>query len=227
MREFKAKVFSYKNCPHSKLPLRHARLQISNTMTGRLEEEKKKRAELRCQTTEVFLVLYYRANIYSCADVCVCQALTLNLWARVETAKCCVELSGWAVLMAAWGYWKAKGMCLWARNSCSPEVMTTCVLSAWFMDIHDLSSLLDLWQDRQDAVNILNTPNDICFHFGVRSCFQSPYKSLFFLWPIFFSMHCLLLPRKWNNNLKKLVTNKCLFWMLLVLSLSLAVANQD
>lgn len=29
-------------------------------------------------------------GIYSCADVCVCQALTLNLWAWVETTKCCV-----------------------------------------------------------------------------------------------------------------------------------------
>lgn len=33
-------------------------------------------------------------GIYSCADVCVCQALTVNFWAWVETAKCCMGAVG-------------------------------------------------------------------------------------------------------------------------------------
>lgn len=103
-------------------------------------------------------------GIYGCADVCICQVLTVNFWAGRREPSVAWELSGWAVLMAAWGYWKARGMCVWATNSCSLRVMTTCVLSAWFTDVHDLSSLLNLWQDRQDAVNILNTPYDRCFH---------------------------------------------------------------
>lgn len=74
------------------------------------------------------------------------------------------ELSGWAVLMVALGYWKEKGMCVWARNSCSLRVMTTFGPSVWFMDVRDLSSLQDLWQDMQDAVNVLNTPYDRCVH---------------------------------------------------------------
>lgn len=48
-------------------------------------------------------------GIYSCADVCVCQALTVNFWASQSVAG---HLSGWAVLMAAWGCWKARGMCV-------------------------------------------------------------------------------------------------------------------
>lgn len=104
-------------------------------------------------------------GIYSCADVCVYQALTLNLWASGWRKLSAVwELSGWAVLMAAWGWWKASGMCVWAGNSCSLGVMTTCAPPSWFTDVHDLSSLLDLWQDRQDAENVLTTPHDRCFH---------------------------------------------------------------
>lgn len=104
-------------------------------------------------------------GIYSCADVCVYQALTLNLWASGWRKLSAVwELSGWAVLMAAWGWWKASGMCVWAGNSCSLGVMTTCAPPSWFTDVHDFSSLLDLWQDRQDAENVLTTPHDRCFH---------------------------------------------------------------
>lgn len=33
-------------------------------------------------------------GIYSHADVCVCQVLTVNLWARVEKAKCCMGAVG-------------------------------------------------------------------------------------------------------------------------------------
>lgn len=62
-------------------------------MTGRLEgEEKKKGAELRCQTTEVFLILYYR--VFTAVQMCVCQSLTVNFWVWVETAKCCMGAVG-------------------------------------------------------------------------------------------------------------------------------------
>lgn len=73
-------------------------------------------------------------------------------------------LSGRAVLMAARGYWKSKNMCVWARNSCSFNIMTTCVLSVWFMDVHDVG-VSSKEQDRQDAVNILHIPDDIFFSF--------------------------------------------------------------
>lgn len=33
-------------------------------------------------------------GIYSHADVCVCQVLTVNLWARVETAERCMGAVG-------------------------------------------------------------------------------------------------------------------------------------
>ncbi len=143
-------------------------------MTGRLEGEKKeKTAELRYQTAEVFLILYYR--VFTAVQMYVfvrCWQWTSGSgWRQLSVVW---ELSGWAVLMAAWGYWRARGMCVWARNSCSLGVMTTCVPSAWFTDAHDLSLLQDLWQDRQDAVNILNTPCDRCFHFLRKELLWKP-----------------------------------------------------
>lgn len=54
--------------------------------------KKEKGAELRCQTTEVFLVLYYR--VFTAVQMCVCQTLTVNFWAWVETDKCCMRAVG-------------------------------------------------------------------------------------------------------------------------------------
>lgn len=36
------------------------------------------------------------------------------------------EQLGWAVLLAAWGFWKSAGVSTRARNNCSSGVMTTC-----------------------------------------------------------------------------------------------------
>lgn len=78
----------------------------------------------------------------------------------------CVDLSAWAVLMTARGYWKAKGMCVWAGNSCSPPSNDyLCSLCLIYGHTWSLHALMDLQQDRQDAVNVLNTPDDKCVHF--------------------------------------------------------------
>lgn len=83
-------------------------------------------------------------GVYSCADVCL-SSLTLNLWGWVDVAGCDGScLAGWYWWLPQ-GNWKAKGMCVWVGNSCAYELMTTCVVSAWFMDIQDLSLLQDLW----------------------------------------------------------------------------------
>lgn len=118
VQEFK-KVFSNKYCPTENFHSATPQSRYQTNMTGRLESEKGEArwAELRCQSTDVYL-LYYR--VFTAVQMCVCQALTVNFWARVEAQPSAVwELSGWVVLMAAWGYCRAGGMCVSAWNSCS------------------------------------------------------------------------------------------------------------
>lgn len=137
-KNLKAKVFSNKHSPTANF--HSARIKISNIMTGRLEGEKKEiRAELRCQSAEVFLVLYYR--VFTAVQMCVFvrrwQWTSGPGWRQPSAVW---ELSNWAVLMVAWRYRKARGMCVWARNSCSLWVMTTYVplpdLRTWMISLN-------------------------------------------------------------------------------------------
>lgn len=63
-------------------------------MTGRPDREKKgeesgiKMSDHRGVSDSIL------QGIYCSADVCVCQALTVNFWARVETVKCCMGAVG-------------------------------------------------------------------------------------------------------------------------------------
>lgn len=153
-----SKVFYNTHCS-STLPQHQARIKISNTMAGRLERGERN-WDVRQQRCFWFYITGY-------LQLCRCVFIRRWQWTsglgwRLTSAVW--ELTGWAVLMVAWGYLKAKGMCVWAWNSCSLGVITTFSPSVWFMDVQDLSSLQDLWQDRQDAMNVLNTPYDRCVH---------------------------------------------------------------
>lgn len=80
VQEFKG-VLQYTLFQHTSMPDRLER-----------QEKEEKGAELRCQTTEVFLILYYR--VFTAVQMCVCQTLTVNFWAWVETDKCCMRAVG-------------------------------------------------------------------------------------------------------------------------------------
>ena len=91
---FKAKVFSNKHRLRGKTctALRH-NSRYQKNVTGRLKGEKKRRAELRCQTAEVFLLLYYRV-LQLCRCVCLSGVDIEPLGLRVEKAKCCTRVVG-------------------------------------------------------------------------------------------------------------------------------------
>lgn len=91
-------------------------------MTGRLEGEEKG-AELRCQTTEVFLVLYYR--VFTAVQMCVCQTLTVKFWAQAEIPECCMGAVWLGGIDGCLRAMEGKGMCVWAWNSCFLGLMTT------------------------------------------------------------------------------------------------------
>lgn len=104
------------------------------------QEEKKK----RFQTAKVLAVILQ--GIYSCTDVWLSRR-TLNLgkggrdwvWGNCQ--------AGWYWWLPR-GQWKARGVCVWAGNSCGCNLMTTCFASVWSVDRWDLSSLPDLWTGR-------------------------------------------------------------------------------
>lgn len=82
-------------------------------------------------------------GIYSCVDVWVCQALTLNLWVWVETSS--LWICGFVSLGGIDGCPRGIGrrkVCVYELETVvPPQVMTTCAPSAWFMDTYDLSML--------------------------------------------------------------------------------------
>lgn len=97
--------------------------------------------KLRRQTPKVFLLLYYR--VFTAAHMCVSVKFDIEPLGTVAGCRgsCWVVWYWWL----PWGDWKVKGVCAWVGNSCAFKLMTTCDVSAWFTDIQDLSSLLDLW----------------------------------------------------------------------------------
>lgn len=141
------------------------------------QEEKEKRSSLRCQPAKFFLVI--TGNLQLCRCVCLSSFNAEPLGLGGDQLAVCVDLSAWAVLMAARGYWKAKGMCVWAGNSCYPPSNDyLCSLCLIYGHTWSLHALMNLQQDRQDAVNVLNTPDDECFHFVQGALLQYIFVGL-------------------------------------------------
>lgn len=170
---------------------------------SRADKKKERKAEFRCHTTEEFLCLYYR--VFTAVQMCVCQALTVNFCAWAEKAKQCMgAFRVGRYWWLPWGIGRRGGMCVWAGNSCSLGVMTTCAPYAWFMDVRDLSTLQDLWLDRQDAVSIPKASHDRCFHLW---CKELLWKFMWISAKIVFFLSLLLAPWMKPNPNENVVTS--------------------
>lgn len=144
---FKAKVFSYKH-----FKCFQARIKISNNMTGKLESKRERRRG-RKRNWDVrrprCFWLYITGYLQLCRCVCLSGVDSELLGPGRDGRVLCGSCRGWAVWMVAPGYCRLE---VWARNSCSLRVMTTCAPFGWFTDAHDLSSLEGVCQDKQDAL---------------------------------------------------------------------------
>ena len=109
VQEFQSKVVFLINSP------RASGIKISNTVTERVEGEN----EMSDHGGVSASILQ---GIYSCADVCVCQVLTVNFWAWAGTRPSVVwELSGWVVLMAASGELEGIEVCVYEGETVVPS----------------------------------------------------------------------------------------------------------
>lgn len=99
-----AKVFSNKHCPTADFHCRTTPGSRYQTPWQDDYREREKGEESGIEMSDHRGVsASILQGIYSCADVCICQVLTVNFRAGCRQPSVVWELSGWAVLMAACG----------------------------------------------------------------------------------------------------------------------------
>lgn len=161
VQEIKANVFSH--CPTANF---HRTTPESRYQTPWQEDwrEIKRRRERNWDVRPQRCFWFYITGYLQLCRCVYLWGVDSELLGLVETAKCCIAAVGLGGIDGRLGVLEGKRYVCKLQTVVPSEVMTTCAPSAWFTDEQDLSSLQNLWQDTQDAVNNLNTPNDRCVH---------------------------------------------------------------